>query len=347
MDNTFERARAAYGSGAYDDATLEFLFPQLKESEDERIRKGLIEALKTSKTVGELKFILPEPTREECIAYLEKQKEQKPHLELKTGKWYICHRAFCARADHLTVKEGERFQCEKDGIVKGFVIKEPEKYFKECSAPEPMEKEQKPVEGDNETEIQKAFREGKSAGRKEVFDHPEEYGLQKPAEWDDKDEKVYDYLKTGFEYASDNPALLNSILSGASDATIQDYRNFIDKLKLLRPQPKQEWNEEDKNVIETLIRELRLNAQFKIAVRKLGLDYIQTLTVLDKCRRLCPQPKQEWSEEDEDMLNSCISSIEEAKENRYAYKETDGDTSYDHEIAWLKSLRPSWKPSEE
>jgi len=55
----------------------------------------------------------------------------------------------------------------------------------------------------------------------------------------------------------------------------------------------------------------------------------------------------EWSEEDEEMLNSCISSIEEAKENRYAYKETDGDTSYDHEIAWLKSLRPSWKPSED
>lgn len=56
------------------------------------------------------------------------------------------------------------------------------------------------------------------------------------------------------------------------------------------------------------------------------------------------------------MLNSCISSTEEAKENRYAYKETDGDTSYDHEIAWLKLLRnrvgkeflqPHWKPSEE
>ena len=59
------------------------------------------------------------------------------------------------------------------------------------------------------------------------------------------------------------------------------------------------------------------------------------------------QKPAEWSEGDEDMLNSCISSIEEAKENRYAYKETDGDTSYDHEIAWLKSLRPSWKPSEE
>ena len=55
----------------------------------------------------------------------------------------------------------------------------------------------------------------------------------------------------------------------------------------------------------------------------------------------------EWSDEDADMLNCCISSIEEAKENRYAYKETDGDTSYDREIDWLKSLRPSWKPSEE
>lgn len=63
----------------------------------------------------------------------------------------------------------------------------------------------------------------------------------------------------------------------------------------------------------------------------------------------------EWSEWDADILNCCISSIEEAKENRYAYKETDGDTSYDREIAFLKSLRPvskeslqpHWKPSEE
>ena len=52
------------------------------------------------------------------------------------------------------------------------------------------------------------------------------------------------------------------------------------------------------------------------------------------------QKPAEWSEEDEEMLNSCISSIEESKENRYAYKENDGDTSYDREIEWLKFLRP-------
>ena len=59
------------------------------------------------------------------------------------------------------------------------------------------------------------------------------------------------------------------------------------------------------------------------------------------------QKPAEWSEEDADMLNCCISSIEEAKENRYAYKETDGDTSYDREIDWLKDLHPSWKPSDD
>ena len=34
-DKHEETAKAAYGTGAYDDATLEFLFPELKESEDE------------------------------------------------------------------------------------------------------------------------------------------------------------------------------------------------------------------------------------------------------------------------------------------------------------------------
>ena len=56
---------------------LETLIPELSESNDERIRKYLIEELKAAKSVGELKFIIPQPTREECIAYLEKQKEQK------------------------------------------------------------------------------------------------------------------------------------------------------------------------------------------------------------------------------------------------------------------------------
>ncbi len=77
--------------------------------------------------------------------------------------------------------------------------------------------------------------------------------------------------------------------------------------------------------------------------------YFTKQDLIEWVERIIPTDKPAWSEEDEEMLNSCISSIEEAKENRYAYKETDGDTSYDHEITWLKSLNPQphWKPSKE
>lgn len=73
--------------------------------------------------------------------------EQKPveHLELKSGHWYICHRAYCCRADHLTVKEGEKVLCEEDGVIKGFVIKNAEKYFKEIRKPASFENKQKPI----------------------------------------------------------------------------------------------------------------------------------------------------------------------------------------------------------
>ena len=113
--------------------TMEYLFPELAEGGDEIIKKELINYLKHRCNSATLSG--EERACNKWIDWLEKQGEPKQHLELKAGNWYICHRAYCCRADHLTVKEGERFQCEKDGIVKGFVVKEPEKYFKECSAP--------------------------------------------------------------------------------------------------------------------------------------------------------------------------------------------------------------------
>jgi len=51
--------------------------PELSESDNDRIRKTLIEELSACNTVGELKFRLPQPTRDECIAWLEKHEEYK------------------------------------------------------------------------------------------------------------------------------------------------------------------------------------------------------------------------------------------------------------------------------
>jgi hypothetical protein len=78
-EEAFERAKAAYGTGAYDDATLEFLFPQLKESEDERIRKEMVDWLKSF--IGESTPVgYTEHEIRQRIAWLEKQKEDKEEL---------------------------------------------------------------------------------------------------------------------------------------------------------------------------------------------------------------------------------------------------------------------------
>ena len=128
--------------------------------------------------------------------------------------------------------------------------------------------------------------------------------------------------------------IIHYLFYTAGGLSIEEQNRWIAYLEKQKEQKPAEWSED-------IIRK---------AVKEVGLTQHQ----IDWFKTNIFSPKQEWSGEDEDMLNSCISSIEEAKENRYAYKETDGDTSYDHEIAWLKSLRPvskeslqSWKPSEE
>ena len=207
------------------------LIPELKESEDERIRKELIEYLThRSEVTG---FIDEDKDCKRWIAYLEKQKEQKPIF-----------------------KKGDK------------VI------------------------------------------------------------WDDEEFNILDVNETEYN--------------------VGGYRVPFSRQNELHPiwQKSAEWSEEDERTLESFLGWLQGSMGEK--------TYSSWLKSLPE--RFRPQPKQEWSEEDEEMLNSCISSIEEAKENRYAYKETDGDTSYDHEIAWLKSLRnrvgkeflqPHWKPSEE
>lgn len=54
---------------------MEHVFPDLKESEDERIRKGLIKAV--SRTFEGNKLFGTDVTREEALAWLEKQGKQK------------------------------------------------------------------------------------------------------------------------------------------------------------------------------------------------------------------------------------------------------------------------------
>lgn len=50
-------AKEALDSGSYDRETIEYIFPELKESKDERIRKTLIDGARLTKDITLLSYI--------------------------------------------------------------------------------------------------------------------------------------------------------------------------------------------------------------------------------------------------------------------------------------------------
>lgn len=58
------------------------IFPELKESEDERIRKALVRFHKSTIDIDGIKGA-------DILAWLEKQDEQKPILDFKASNWYV------------------------------------------------------------------------------------------------------------------------------------------------------------------------------------------------------------------------------------------------------------------
>lgn len=68
-------AKEALDSGSYDKDTIEYIFPELKESGDEKVREALIELVKCNERSGY--FVLNNVSTGSMIAWLEKQGKQK------------------------------------------------------------------------------------------------------------------------------------------------------------------------------------------------------------------------------------------------------------------------------
>lgn len=65
---------------------VEHIFPELQESEDERIRKDIISYLRNEKIV---KRYISDIEIDKWIAWIEKQGEQKSILDFKASDWYV------------------------------------------------------------------------------------------------------------------------------------------------------------------------------------------------------------------------------------------------------------------
>jgi hypothetical protein len=160
-------------------------------------------------------------------------------------------------------------------------------------------------------------------------------GISPNSAWSEEDkgiiEEVVSYL---INYSN--------IVESKEDANRIEY--LIDKIQDICPHQKQEWSEEDEQHIDSLLKRLegmcKKGATYtatRFAVSQ-DIDWLKSLK-----GRVQPQPKQEWSEEDEHRIKDTIYFLDTAKKHYASTEELDAC------IDWLKSLRPQnrWKPSSE
>ena len=137
-DEALERAKFYHGNcpSEPERKKLEEMFPKLRESEDERIRKELVEYL----TVTRQSDFVSRPDRQRWIEYLEKQKEQKSLNISAASEWlrkHVCH--------YMNSEYNEFHKCvEYDGSI------DKERLINDFE--EAMQKEQKPAEWSEEDE---------------------------------------------------------------------------------------------------------------------------------------------------------------------------------------------------
>lgn len=101
-------------------------------------------------------------------------------------------------------------------------------------------------------------------------------------------------------------------------------------------------SEEDSDMVDDIVKSLK-KYQLKMPNYRVELQ-IRWLKLLKD--RVLPQPKQEWSEEDEKIKESIITGLEMLKDGA---SDKSLIALYNKKIDWLKSLkdRYTWKPSDD
>ena len=174
-DEAIKRAKDLNADNMLSDDAIDEIFPELRESEDERIRKRIYGLIYHNDALLD---------KEELLAWLEKQKEQKLHLTVSGKEVY----KICPRCKSRMIRDDSKvytsmppqygYECPKCG----------ETEFDTVKYDNPEMEEQKLAEW---AELQSEFRNINEAfedGKKEVVGNPKKYGLQKPAEWSEEDE---------------------------------------------------------------------------------------------------------------------------------------------------------------
>lgn len=300
-------------------------FPELSESEDERIRKWIIEEFKIH-----YDFESPSlnPMVEKALAWLKKQKDiiqakVEQRMEYLWDKLPDAHR----------VEEGN---CTPEEWKALGAYMELEMNFDKGSEEE--QKEQKSKD-DEQKGLDGIKRDWFERGKKEVLTVPELYGLEKQ-----KEQLKIEYIPEDrvFQILSHLEFLRTSERIPVDS---HEYNELCEISQLVHQyldypikQKPAEWSEDN-------IKEL---TEFEAAMLHIGMSFFggsaglnpnNTNEVKKQAKLLLELvPKQEWSEEDEATLTEIINSVN-------GFDAVIGNIlqsfeQHEKKINWLKSLRP-------
>ena len=229
---------------------------ELKETEDERIRKELYEFIKVNS---------PTEDANRFIAWLEKQKEQNDKDEGSTD-FTIYHPLKNGKGEYECIPYSfygslTSFSEDKDLID----------FLRTCFYTE-----------------------------EDCNEWIEQQKEQKPAEWSEEDRKMLDAIIKRYSFPIETDF---SVFVGEDN--LKDMREELGWLKSLRPQPRQEWSEEDKKRVVELKTFIAKCNGFNKANQQKAFELIDELR---------PQPHWKPSEEHFQGLRRAITKAEKGSD---------------------------------
>ena len=320
-------------------SAIELAFPELSESEDERIMKALIEVFKKKLERGFEWVEYGIPNRS-VLDWLEKQKENSEYVFRPLAGTDI---TIAAEQAIRKAKEGDRLVLAFNGfytpVFKHDSVKRiVDEYDSFIEKPKEQSEEPKIVFGDwgNKEKREaiitclKYMRFVKKITNQEYddltkwLDNNYVKVEQKPAEWSEK------YIADVFEKVG----LAKIVREQGNDGLTNALQATMIELSKVRTT---EWNEEDKEMLGKVLECIRF-AEDHYQLEEEGTNGISVkLWLID---HIIPQPKQEWSEEDKKMCNNILNVLTPYLVYDGTYTRTTFGKKYKYgsEIRWIKSL---------
>ena len=318
---------------------IEYIFPELKESEDERIRQKLIHLVRKSYEYGG--YSLHKDEADMMTAWLEKQAEHANFRnKIEVGDKVTRNRdgvlVNLSQLNRVAKKDEKQSEQKPDtncllswSEIDGKMFQSLESIVKDYWAKAEQEKNEIKIrEASNISYFLKTIQKSPLCWIKCSDGLPNRDGTYLVVT-DGRYNDVYDIAR----YDS---------IEGWHKASEIIYWMPIPQLNnksIIEQKPA--WSEDDNKHFERILKELE--NQWQRPLNRPYLDEIESDYNWLKSLKDRVQPKQEWSEEDETGLTNTIIMLKEGASLHFNKKDIT------KAVDWLKSLRPQsqWKPSDE